>query len=88
MQLAEEADVVLEKDLNLIDAVFQHGQAIDTDGEGKAADFLAIVVDEAIDGGVHHACAKELDPARTLALTARAATCSGATGRRRKTPTR
>src|SRR5713226_2022235 len=67
-ELAQEAHVVLEKDLNIVDAVFQHGQAVDADAEGEAADFLRVVIHEAVDGGIDHAGAEELDPGRAFAL--------------------
>src|SRR5215831_2748568 len=72
-KLAEEAHVALKKELNIVDAVFQHGEAVDAEAEGKAADFFRVVVDEAVDRRVDHARAKELDPSRALALAAHAA---------------
>src|SRR5579859_3207317 len=73
-ELAEEADVVLEENLDIVDLVFEHGQAIDAHSEGKAADFFGVVVDEAVDGGIDHACAEKFDPTRAFALGAGAAT--------------
>src|ERR1700675_1535894 len=77
-ELAEEADVVLKENLDVIDLVFQHGQAIDAHAEGEAADFFGVVVDEAVDGGVDHAGAEEFDPTGAFALVASAATCGRA----------
>src|SRR6267378_2609209 len=65
-ELAEEADVVLEKDLDIVDAVLEHGEAIDADAEGEAADLLGVVVYEAVDGGIDHAGAEEFDPGRAF----------------------
>src|SRR6476646_9468323 len=73
-ELAEEADVVLEENLYVVDLVFEHGQAIDAHAEGEATDFFGVVVDEAVDGGIDHARAEEFDPARALALGASSAT--------------
>src|SRR5438046_9154285 len=69
-ELLQEAHVVLEKDLNVVDAVTQHGQAVDAHAEGEAADFLGVVIDEAVDGRVHHSRAEEFDPARAFAFGA------------------
>src|SRR6266851_2960086 len=51
-ELAKEADVVLEKDLNVVDAVPDHGQAVDAHAKGEAADFFGVVIHETVDGGV------------------------------------
>src|SRR5260370_1900176 len=69
-ELAKEAQVVLEKDLNIVDAIFQHGQAVYADAEGEAADFFRVVIHEAVDGRVDHARAEKLDPGRAFALRA------------------
>src|SRR5579862_3828593 len=69
-KLPEEADVVLEKDLDVVDAVLEHGQAIHAHAESEAADFFRVVVHETIDGGIDHARAEEFDPAGAFALTA------------------
>jgi len=73
-ELAKEAHIVLKKDLDVVDAVLEHGQAIHAHAEGEPADFLCIVVHEAIDGGIDHASAEEFDPAGAFAL---AAGCAG-----------
>src|SRR2546422_2995608 len=69
-ELAEDAHVVLEKDLDIVDAVLEHGQAVDADAEGEAADFLGVVVYETVDGGIDHACAEEFDPGGAFAFRA------------------
>src|SRR5260370_16644808 len=70
----------MEKGLDIVDAVFEHGQAIDADAEGEAADFFGVVVHEAIDGGIDHARAEKLDPGRAFAFRAVSAArrCAGA----------
>src|SRR5438552_425890 len=73
-ELPQEADVVLEKDLDIVDAVLEHGETIDADAEGKATDFFRVVVDEAVDGGIDHAGAEEFDPGRAFALRTGSAT--------------
>src|SRR6266700_4808444 len=72
-ELAKEADVVLEKDLDIVDAVLEHRQAVDADAEGEAADFLGVVIHEAVDGGIDHAGAEKLDPGSAFTLGAGAA---------------
>src|SRR5258708_12150858 len=67
-KLTQETHVVLKKYLDVVNAVFQHGQAIDAHAEGEAADSLRVVVHEAVNSGVHHAPAEKLDPAPALAL--------------------
>src|SRR5438105_9268408 len=70
-ELPQEADVVLEKDLDIVDAVLKHGETVDADPEGKATDFFRVVVDEAVDGGIDHAGAEEFNPSRAFALRTR-----------------
>src|SRR6266849_355576 len=72
-ELPEEAYVVLEKDLDIVDAVFQHREAVDADAKSEAADFFRLVIHEAVDGGIDHARAEELDPRGALAFRAGAA---------------
>src|SRR5258708_6559565 len=83
-ELAEEADVVLEKDLDVVDTVLEHRKAVDANGEGEATDFFGVVVDEAVDGGVDHAGAEEFDPGGSFAFRTRSAVgcsaCSAAEG--------
>src|SRR5258708_3148725 len=67
-KLTQETHVVLKKYLDVVNAVFQHGQAIDAHAERETADFFRVVVHEAVHSRVHHARAEKLDPARALAL--------------------
>src|SRR5438477_9737532 len=78
-ELPQEADVVLEKDLDIVDAVLEHGETIDADAEGKATDFFRVIIHEAVDGGIDHAGAEECNPGRTLALRA-GSSASGRSG--------
>src|SRR5438876_205389 len=73
-ELPQEADVVLEKDLDIVDAVFEHGQAVDADTEGESADSFGVIVHETVDGRIDHAGAEEFDPGCALALRTRSAT--------------
>jgi len=52
-------------------AVFEHGEAVDADAEGEAADFFGVVVHEAVDGGIDHAGSEELDPGGAFAFRTR-----------------
>src|SRR5882724_8706104 len=72
-ELLKEAHIVLEKDLNIVDAVLEHREAVDAHAEGEAADFFRVVIDEAVDGGIDHARAEELDPRGALAFRTSAA---------------
>src|SRR5207245_1241161 len=78
-ELPQGADVVLEKDLDIVDAVLEHGETIDADAEGKATDFFRVIIHEAVDGGIDHAGAEEFNPGRTLALLA-GSSASGRSG--------
>src|SRR5215469_16461498 len=77
-ELLQEADVVLEKDLDVVDPVFEHGQTIDTDAEGEAADLFRVVVHKAEDGGIDHTGTEQFNPARAFAFAADAAGFGGA----------
>src|SRR5882724_1783001 len=67
-ELPEEAHVVLEKNLNIVDAVLQHREAVDAHAEGKAADLFRVVIYEAVDGGIDHARAEKFNPRGALAF--------------------
>src|SRR5580692_4638849 len=72
-ELTQEADIVLKENLNVVDLVFEHGEAVDAHAEGEATDFFGVVVDEPVDGRIDHACTEEFDPAGAFAFRARAA---------------
>src|SRR5437867_13350053 len=73
-EMPPKADVVLEKDLDIVDAVFEHCQAVDADTEGESADSFGVIVHETVDGRIDHAGAEEFDPGCALALRTRSAT--------------
>src|SRR5687767_12425050 len=73
-ELLEEAEVVLVEQPDVVDPVAHHGHAVDAQAEGEAAHLLGVVdhaaevrVHRLEDGGVHHARAHDLEPARRLA---------------------
>src|SRR5256885_1260220 len=72
-ELAQEAHITLEKNLDIVDAVFEHGQPIDAHAESEAADFFRVVIHEAVHGGVDHAGTEQLNPAGAFAFRADAA---------------
>src|SRR5690348_6459657 len=77
-ELGEEADVVLEEDLEVVDAVLEHRQAVHAHAESEAADLFRVVIHKAVDGGIDHARAEKLDPAGAFAFAASGAACARA----------
>src|SRR5882724_1946417 len=67
-ELPQEARVILEKDLNIVDAVLEHGQPIHAHAKGETADFFGVVIHETVDGGVDHARTEQFDPAGAFAF--------------------
>src|SRR5262249_41032756 len=72
-KLAQEAHVALEKDLQIVDAILEHRQSVHAHSEREAAHLARVVIHKTIHGGIHHTRAQKLNPARALALAARAA---------------
>src|SRR5207253_10666157 len=66
-ELLQEAQVVLEEQSQIVDAVLQHRDALDTHAERPAGDLLGIVADVAQHLRMHHARAQDLEPAPLLA---------------------
>src|SRR5207247_3976249 len=69
-ELLQEANVVLEEDAEVRDAVLQHRDALDAHPEGEplhAIGVVAVLLDEPEHVGVDHAGAEDLDPAGALA---------------------
>src|SRR5579863_1778508 len=79
-KLAQKAHVVLEQHGQLTDAVLHHGKAVHAHAEGKSRKPFRIVIHEAVDGGVDHARAEQLDPARMFADAAAASATHVARG--------
>src|SRR5271168_573009 len=77
-ELAQKAHVILEKDLDIVDSVLQHGQTVHAHSEREAVYFFGVVVDEAVDGGIDHTRAEEFDPAGAFAFCAGDAGSGGA----------
>src|SRR5437773_2035135 len=69
-ELPEEAQVVLEEQPQIVDAVLQHRDALDAHPECPAGEFLRIVADILQDPGMHHPAAENLEPAPLLAQPA------------------
>src|SRR5262249_34973476 len=66
----EEAQVVLEEEAQIVDAVLQHRDALDAHPERPARVVLRIVADVLQHLRVHHPAAEDLEPAGLLAHTA------------------
>src|SRR5262245_52208873 len=69
-RLSEEAEVVLVEQADVVDAVLEHGDALDPQPEGEAAHHAGVVADLLEDRRVHHPGAAQLDPAAPLAARA------------------
>src|ERR1041384_6074786 len=69
-KLAQEADAVLEERLDVVDAVFEHPQAIHAHSEGEPAELFRVVANKAVDRGIDHSGAEQFDPSRAFALPA------------------
>ena len=63
-KLVQETRVVLEEELDVVDAVLEHGEAVEAHAEGEAGDFAGVVADVVEDRRVNHASAAKLNPDR------------------------
>ena len=70
LELAEETDVVLEVEADVVGGVFEHGHALNAEAEGEAAVFFAVDAAVVEHIGIDHAAAENLDPAGVLAEVA------------------
>ena len=66
-KLLQEAQIVLEEQPQVVDAVFQHGNALHTHAEGKACVFLWVDAAGNENIGVAHAATKDFNPTSMLA---------------------
>src|SRR5581483_2955041 len=69
-KLFQKTNISLEQQLDVINSVLQHGNAVNAHAKGKAANLLrivAIIFNEFEDVRVHHAATQQLDPATLLA---------------------
>src|SRR3954466_6832411 len=72
-KLLQKPDITLEKQLQIIEAVLQHGDPVHAHAEREAGNFLrviAVLLHEFKDIWIDHAAAENLDPSRLLAGTA------------------
>ena len=69
-ELFQETNVVFIKQSHVVDAVFTHSNALNTDSEGKTAVNFGIYAAAGEHVGVNHTCSEHFDPALTLAQTA------------------
>src|SRR5262245_10754536 len=63
-ELAQEAEIVLEEQPDLGDAVARHGDALEAHAEGEAGDFFRVVAHGPEHVGMDHAGSQQLAPAR------------------------
>ena len=68
LELIEEAQIVLEEQADVGDAVLSHGESLDTETESPAGVFFAINADGVEHVRVHHAAAAHLHPAFAAAF--------------------
>ena len=66
-ELAQESQVVVEEQADVVDSVLQHGNAFDAQPEGEAGVGFRVVADGLEDRGMDHAGAQDLEPAGGLA---------------------
>ena len=67
VELLEELQVVLKHQADVVDAVLQHGDALDADAEGETGVLVRVDVAVLEDFAVDDAAAQHLDPAGVLA---------------------
>src|SRR5437867_3127418 len=66
-ELLQEPQIVFVEQPDVVDAVLQHGDALEPEAERETGDLLRVVADGLEDGWMHHAAAKDLEPPRVLA---------------------
>ena len=66
----QEAHIVVIEEPQIIDAVREHGDALDPHAKGEARDLPGIVAAHPEDVRMHHARTEDFQPARTFANTA------------------
>src|SRR5262245_10412979 len=69
-ELGQESQVVLEEQANVVDAVLEHGDALDAETEREAGEAVRVVPHLLEHRGVHHAGAPHLDESGSLASAA------------------
>src|ERR1700747_293220 len=69
-KLLQKAHVVLEKRLNVVNAVLEHRQPIHAHSESETTHFFRVVIHEAVHGWINHARAEKLNPAGAFAFPA------------------
>src|SRR2546426_475683 len=77
-ELGQEAQIVLVEQADVVDSVFQHGDALDPEPEREPGVALGVVADLLEHRGVHHPRAAHLDEARALAAAAAVAAAEDA----------
>ena len=76
-ELFEEADVVLEEEAQVLDAVLEHRDALDTHAQGETGVTVGIDAVQGQDIRVHHAASEDFKPSGSLAHIASLAVAEG-----------
>jgi hypothetical protein len=63
LKLLQKAHIVFIKQLHIVNAVFQHGNALNAHAEGISGINFRIIVHKTVNGRVHHAGTQDLQPA-------------------------
>src|SRR5712664_868492 len=66
-ELLQEPQIVFVEQPDVVDAVLQHGHALEPEAERETGNLLRVVADGLEDGRMHHAAAEDLEPPRVLA---------------------
>ena len=61
-KLPQKSQIVLKKQPNIVDAVFEHGDPLDAHAEGEARNLFRIVADKLENGRVDHTGAENFQP--------------------------
>jgi len=66
-ELSQKPEIILKKQPDIVDTVFQHGDALHAHAEGEAGNFFRIVADEFENRRIDHAGAEDFQPAGPFA---------------------
>src|SRR5688572_24974900 len=78
-ELAQEPQIILKKEPDIVDAVFQHGNALHSHAEGEAGNLFRVITDEAKNRGINQAGTEYFQPAGAFANAAGLPRRAGAT---------
>ena len=67
LKLLQEIQIIIKKQAQIVDAVAQHGKAVEADAEGEAGVAFGVDVHILQDIGVYHAAAADFQPFAVVA---------------------